>query len=34
MDKKLKLNKKNNNKNIKSNNLNYQTSQILKDMRG
>lgn len=34
MNKKLKLNKKNNNRNIASNNLNDQTSQILKDKRG
>lgn len=34
MDKNFKLNKKNNNKNIASNNLNDQTSQILKDKRG
>ena len=34
MDKNLKLNEKNNNKNIASNNLDNKTSQILKDMRG
>lgn len=34
MNKKLKLNKKNNNRNITSNNLDNKTSQILKDKRG